>query len=127
MSKNNIKIDDFKGFNFSVDYKHIIQSNCKTTRNMLINKSPEGVRGKYKKGWTYVIFNNLKNDEIEGVVWNKPNWQLTWLLERGHLITNKVGGVGWASPQAHIFPTAEKMIPKFIRDMEKAKIKFDFK
>lgn len=72
----------------------------------------------YSKGWKVQMQPN-KPYLAEGYVWNKTNWQLTWLLENGHFIVNKQGGVGWASPHAHITPTYKQTSEEFQRAMLK--------
>lgn len=61
------------------------------------------------------------------MVWNDGNWELTHLLENGHKIVNKRGGVGWASMHPHITPVYSRLKPQFIADMKKAKIDAEFK
>lgn len=61
------------------------------------------------------------------VVYNKGNGRLTYLLENGHFITNKIGGLGWARPHPHIEGVFREGIPDFVRDMENVDIKVDLK
>lgn len=72
----------------------------------------------YSKGWKVQMQPN-KPTLAEGYVWNKTNWQLTWLLENGHFIVNKKGGVGWASAHAHIKPTYEETSKEYQKAMLK--------
>ena len=65
---------------------------------------------------------------FECKVWNATNWQLTHLLENGHVIVNKKNGVGWASAKPHIKPTYDDLKPKFVTAMTtdtEIKIKLD--
>ena len=79
----------------------------------------------YSAGWTVKVEARSKED-VYAQVYNKTNWQLTWLLENGHLIVNKRGGVGWSAPRKHIEPTYDKQAKKFIDDMKNIEIKADF-
>lgn len=89
--------------------------------------SPEGIRKtkNYKYGWTVRQGKKTENETFYEV-WNKDNWQLTWLLENGHIIANKKGGVGWASARPHIQNAIDFVKPQFIAEMEKAEVNIEF-
>ena len=126
---NSIDIEKFKGFEVELNIEEIIEKNSDEAAKLLQRISPDGVRRakKYKDGWIYVIHKTYHEQQVEGVVWNETNWQLTWLLENGHLIVNKRGGIGWASPKKHIDKAYREQGAKFVKDMENIDIKIDFK
>ena len=74
----------------------------RTAKN-LKNTSPKGPTGNYAKGWTVSNINGKK------VVHNKTDYQLTHLLEYGHVKVN--GGRVEAKP--HIRPAEEEAIKEF--------------
>lgn len=80
----------------------------------------------YNSGWKYDMIYRSKT-EISGWVHNETQWQLTWLLENGHLITNKRGGVGWAAPQPHIKTVFDEESKNFVDDMSKLDVKIEIK
>lgn len=123
---NNIKWDGGQNLTFSVSVKYdqIVERTAKRCTNQLRAMSPEGNRGKYKQGWT-LRKGKITNTEAYYEVWNKTDWQLTWLLENGHLITNKRGGVGWASAKPHIQNALDFVKPQFLIEMGKAEIDLD--
>lgn len=126
-----IEIEEFKGLDINLDYEKIILTYGKKAKDELKkvspsdNKGAKKRKGKYKDTWT--TKETIKTDDIESMVWNDGNYQLTHLLENGHLIVNKRGGVGWASSKPHIKPTYNKLKPKFIQAMKKVEINANFK
>lgn len=71
--------------------------------------SPEDT-GDYRKGW------RVKKVGDINVVHNKTDYQLTHLLENGHV---KSGG-GRVSAKVHIRPAEEKAISEFLNKVEQA-------
>lgn len=65
----------------------------------LKNTSPRR-SGKYARGWA------VKEEKNGAVVYNR-NWQLTHLLEKGHVVRNKSGTYGRAAAHPHIKPVEE--------------------
>ena len=110
-----------------IKFDHIVEQNAKRCANHLIATSPTGIRKSknYKYGWRIKKGKAMKNLTFVEV-WNETNWQLTWLLENGHLIVNKKGGVGWASAVPHIQQAIDFVKPQFIADMQRAEIDIDF-
>ena len=110
-----------------IKFDHIVEQNAKRCANHLIATSPTGIRKSknYKYGWRAVRGIKTKNETFVEV-WNKDNWQLTWLLENGHLIVNKKGGVGWASAVPHIQQAVDFVRPQFIAEMQRAEIDIEF-
>lgn len=83
-------------------------------------------RGRYVKGW--IAEPETARDGAYSVrVWNHTDWQLTHLLENGHLIVNKKKGVGWASAHPHIDKAFKSVKNKFIKAMQNVDTKVDIK
>ena len=72
----------------------------------LRNNSPRRASGKnagrYARGWTV-----KKNRDGDVIVHNKTDYQLTHLLENGHVIRNKKGTYGRTRGIKHIAPVEE--------------------
>lgn len=84
---------------------------ARDTAQRLKNTSPTHT-GEYAAGWTYK--KGGKGNRVSGVgavngfiVHNRDNYQLTHLLEKGHVIKNKKGTYGRAPAYPHIAPAAE--------------------
>lgn len=109
-----------------VVYDKIIDKTAERCLQVVKAKSPDGDRRdkKYKDGWV-ILKGRMEHNQYYVTVWNKTNWQLTHLLENGHIIANKRGGVGWASAKPHIQDAIDVVKPQFISDMEKAEINID--
>ena len=77
---------------------------AKETVQKLKNTSPKGSphKRKYAEGWTV-----SKRNQGDLVVHNKTNYQLTHLLENGHVIKNKKGTYGRTHGIKHIAPAEE--------------------
>lgn len=122
MKKTNIK--NFKGFKFELDMEPIIEKNAKEATDSL-KTQPKWQRNRraktYNSGWEYDMFTHDKHN-VSAIVRNSTNWQLTWLLEHGHLIVNKRGGVGFASGKPHIRPVFDKQSKQFEKDMTEVDI-----
>ena len=113
----------------NVHFKDIVDKYGKEAVDILRSSSPKSSRNRYTPyfaGWTFYV-DKKTDDDYGGKVWNETNYQLTHLLENGHLIVNKKGGVGWASPQPHIEEAYRKVKEPFIKEMEKVEIDVDFK
>ena len=121
-----MKVHDVKA---SVKYSTILKKNGKRTVNILQSISPHTDRPNratpYRYGW--VADSNKFREGERVTVWNKTNWQLTHLLEHGHFITNKTGGIGWARPRRHIEEAYNAVRPKFLKDMRSAEVDFEIK
>lgn len=133
MSKT--KLENFNKLEVKIDYKDIIDKYAEETVKDLKNVQIKGNRTKnnYTSGWEVKVNSSQNktkgNNQISyGVsVWNATNYYLTHLLEKGHLIVNKKGGVGWASANPHIETIYQKIKQPFIRAMENAKTEVDIK
>ena len=125
--KNEINIKGFKGINVDIHYQDIINRNAEKCVDILKNTSPRGHRksNNYANGWTIKRGRKQKNDYY-AEVWNATNYQLTHLLENGHLITNKRGGVGWSEGIPHVQKALDQIKPQFIAEMDKVEIDVGF-
>lgn len=77
-----------------------IKEVSKEAVSKLKNTSPRK-SGKYARGW------GVKEEKNGAIVYNKTNWQLTHLLENGHIVRNKKGTYGRAPAYPHIKPVEE--------------------
>lgn len=82
---------------------------AKNTVKILKQSSPKQT-GRYAKGWRVSRIGTTQ------VIHNKTDYQLTHLLEHGHI---KVGG-GRVVARVHIRPAEEKAIEEFLSGVEKA-------
>lgn len=125
MSKN-ITWDGSTNLKLSAEviYDNIIDANAEKCVSRLKQSSPEGTRGRYRQGWTTKKGRKTKNEYFVEV-WNATDWQLTHLLENGHLIVNKRNGVGWAEAKPHIQEALDSVKPHFIAEMERAEIELN--
>lgn len=133
MAKQEINIKDFKELIVDLGYEDIIDKYAdkavkKLKNTNAFNTKPRKKRPgeEYKKTWGLKITRDKKGF-YEVRVWNEKNWQLTHLLENGHQIVNKKGGVGWASAHAHIEPTWNELKNPFINEMKNLPIKLTIK
>lgn len=82
--------------------------------NILKATSPKGRSGDYANGWAY----EKSPDMDEGyTVWNPKHYQLTHLLEKGHVIMNQWGGPygkGRTKANHHIRNMEKTEVPKFL-------------
>ena len=86
----------------------------------LKNTSPKQAkhRRKYAEGWA------LKREKTstgvpEVTVYNKTNYQLTHLLENGHIISNGRGEYGRTRPIKHIGPVNEWACDELPKEIER--------
>lgn len=75
----------------------------------LSQDSPEKT-GDYKKGW------RIKKFKKSNIVYNKTDYQLTHLLEKGHV---KING-GRVQAQVHIRPNEQIAVKDFLKRVNKA-------
>ena len=90
----------------------IAQKVAKNGANTLKNTSPKRT-GKYSKGWR--VKTTKGKGQIECVVYNGTNWQLTHLLEKPHLLRN--GRL--STPKVHIYPVEQKCIKEYETEVER--------
>jgi hypothetical protein len=92
------------------DFEKAKKETAKNLVQDLKATSPEN-RPRYKKGWA------IKKVKDSLVVHNKTDYQLTHLLEKGHV---KRGGGGRVPAHVHIRPAEEKNMAEFLQKVEKA-------
>ena len=81
--------------------------------NQLKNTSPKRAgHGEYARSWA-VKKEKGKLATTNYIVYNKQHYQLTHLLENGHVIRNKKGTYGRTRPIKHIAPAADTAIQRF--------------
>lgn len=92
---------------------------AKETVSMLRNTSPKGPphKRRYAEGWKV-----SKKGRGDLVVHNATNYQLTHLLENGHVVRNKKGTYGRTHPIKHIEPAeewaSEELPRRILEDIE---------
>ena len=89
--------------------KKNIQSTAKECVAKLKNTSPRK-SGSYAKGWA-----TKRDGDMDVTVHNKTDYQLTHLLENGHVIRNKKGTYGRTHGIKHIEPVEEWAIDELPR------------
>lgn len=89
--------------------KNGINNVAKESVQKLRNTSPVKT-GSYAKGW-----GTKKQGDMDVVVHNRTDYQLTHLLENGHVIRNKKGTYGRAPAHKHIKPVEEWAIDELPR------------
>ena len=82
----------------------VFQSVAKGTVQELKNTSPK-LTGDYAKGWA--VKQEKGVGKMNFIVHNRTDYQLTHLLENGHVIRNKKGTYGRVSGRKHIAPVEE--------------------
>lgn len=93
-----------------------IDSVAKEAASKLRNTSPRKT-GDYAKGWK--IKKERGKDGLQTVtVHNRTNYQLTHLLENGHVVRNKKGTYGRTRPIKHIAPVEEWAVDELPREIE---------
>lgn len=118
------KLEIFKGIKAEIMMDDIIEEYADKCVGILRQTQWKTKRANksYNDGWT--TEKKKKKQETSCTVWNATEYQLTHLLEKGHLITNKRNGVGWAAAHPHIDPAFQDVKEPFKRAMEDADIKF---
>ena len=93
-----------------------IDSVAKEAASKLRDTSPRKT-GDYAKGWK--VKKERGKDGLQTVtVHNKTNYQLTHLLENGHVVRNKKGTYGRTRPIKHIAPVEEWAVDELPREIE---------
>lgn len=119
------KLENFKGLKAEIEYESILKEYAEKCSDIL-RTVPEWktrrLSKSYNSGWT--VKESKGKQGTSEVVWNETNYQLTHLLEKGHLITNKRNGIGWANAYPHIDPAFQDIKSPFMKAMEDVKVKF---
>lgn len=89
--------------------KRNVDAVAKECVQRLRNTSPRKT-GSYAKGW-----GTKKQGEMDVIVHNRTDYQLTHLLENGHVIRNKKGTYGRTSGVKHIAPVEEWAVSELPR------------
>ena len=89
--------------------KRNIDRVAKESVQKLRNTSPRKT-GSYAKGW-----GTKKEGDMDVVVHNRTDYQLTHLLENGHIIRNKKGTYGRTRGIKHIAPVEEWAVDELPR------------
>lgn len=93
-----------------------IDSVAKESASKLRDTSPRKT-GDYAKGWK--VKKERGKDGLQTViVHNKTNYQLTHLLENGHVVRNKKGTYGRTRAIKHIAPVEEWAVDELPREIE---------
>ena len=92
---------------------------------VISSNSPVGHRGKYAAGWTHKL--DYDGNEQVAVVYNKDQWQLSHLLEKGHYIVTipqqaKVKDVMWSPAIPHIKPAFDQVAPYLMEQMKSIRL-----
>jgi len=123
-------LDKFQGFDIKIEYEKICDEWAEVCCENIKANSPveqhSSRGGKYQQGWT-VKGEYDGEDKYEVRVWNATDWQLTHLLENGHLITNARNGTGWAKAHPHINPAFKSVRNKFVKAIKNAELKINKK
>lgn len=93
--------------------KKTTDSITKEVVNELKNKSPK-LTGDYAKGWTKQTNRQNKSQKYTVKVHNKTNYQLTHLLEFGHIKRN---GTGRVPAREHIRPIEDEYKKKYEQEI----------
>ena len=107
------------------DYTKEVKKATNTAADNVARQSVQRLRdnsprktGSYARGWT--VKREQSSSGINTViVHNKTNYQLTHLLENGHLIVNKKGTCGRVSGIKHIKPVEEWANGELPREIER--------
>ena len=89
--------------------KKNVQKVAKESAQKLKNTSPRK-SGSYAQGWAA-----RRISDTEYIVHNKTHYQLTHLLENGHVIRDKKGTYGRTHPIKHIAPVEEWAVDELPR------------
>ena len=120
----NIKLEDFKGFKIEMNFDEIAEKHAKALAEQINSNASKHGWGDYAKSWT-VTKKRIKGEDA--FIVHSTIYQLAHLLEKGHLIVNKKGGVGWSAPREHIKPASDYEVKAFYDDVKNMKIKSENK
>lgn len=105
------------------EYSDDVQEQIALTAQNLANQAANELKassstykirtGKYNRGWR--VNTKKSRGQINCIVHNGTNWQLTHLLENGHTTRNG----GRTRPFVHIKPVEEKYVAQYTKDVER--------
>ena len=121
-----VSIEQFNKMTIDLEYDDIIIENAQACCDEIVDYCKNKKWDEYAKGWVVEMRRpNLKTKNrryqskvAAAIIHNKDHYRLTHLLEKGHLITNKIGGVGFAAPFPHIRPAFDKWSFSFYTDLK---------
>ena len=90
-----------------------INRTARDTVQKLKNTSPRGYTGEYAAGWTV-----KKDGRLTQTVHNKK-YQLTHLLNNGHVVRNKYGTYGRVEGDNHITDAANEAETELVQEIER--------
>src|SRR6476620_4678044 len=91
------------------------EENAKACLKAIKMKSPKGRRnGEYAKGW------RIKRTSKRLIIHNATDYQLTHLLEHGHVLRRGGRNIGETDEKPHIRPAEETAVRNFLQDVERA-------
>lgn len=118
---DNQNLDNFTDLKFTIDYDKALNDLAnECCADISMNALVRGWKD-YAKNWKVKVRRSKKKGN-EYIVYNKDTYRLTHLLENGHLITNKRGGIGWSAPRPHIKPSFDKALKKLDTAINKIKV-----
>lgn len=95
----------------------VFKTAARTAANDLKNSSPRRTGG-YASGWS--VKNLDRHGKIANlIVHNSTHYQLTHLLENGHVVRNKKGTYGRAPARKHIAPVADRANSEVPQEIER--------
>lgn len=89
------------------------RATAKHAAEKLQESSPEGNRGRYRKGWTSDV-QKYEGHAVAYAVHNATDYQLTHLLENGHALRQG----GWSPAKKHIKPVEQQANEEFEKGVE---------
>lgn len=119
-------LSDFKSWKLTLDYEEIIKRNASELASAIKKdaKNQFGADSEYAKDWTQHSKKDKRRSPYS-IVYNKEYYQLTHLLEFGHIIKNskRAGKMRRTLPRPHIQPNVDIQFKKYEADMKKCPIK----
>ena len=104
------------------DYSKAIYRDIKQSAIEVAEKGAKTLRqtspkrtGKYRRGWRVKTYEGVY--DTTSIIYNATNWQLTHLLENGHITRN---GRTKTTPKVHIYPVEQECIKEFEQDTIRA-------
>lgn len=123
-----IALEDFNHLKVTIEMEEVLKKYGRLARDTLKTNPSENPRIKehrkdneYFKTWQTRYDKGSKT----AIVYNKKNGRLTYLLENGHAITNKQGGIRWTRAFPHISIAFDKHKHSFVNEMRNVKINVD--